>query len=287
MDLLIIIDQEGCANVTPNQSSSIRNQHMQKQLSCFLNTLPKSWKIDVLDCHDNGLNVFCLKNQFPAVTFIAQIWNFNIKKHYDFAVLIGFHAAQGNTSPFAHTFRSEIKETLLLEKPVGEVTLIVNWLRSFNIPILWINGEEALKSEVAQLKIPFINNYSELTIKPPFSKEGQKYIDSYPIKIRLIHDKLLDAFPAQLFTIKDNYIIFSNINNYLTRLSEVSIFLNAARNYFHMYLKKLSHRIKWNYTKEELASLDDDRLNDLLSRENLLSITTDDISYLEKKLMIK
>ena len=285
MKLLIIIDQEGCANVTPKQTSHLRSINMIAEFENFVHTVPHDWDIDVLDCHDNGLTLQSIKNKYPQIHFIAQIWNFNINIDYNLAILLGFHAACDIKSPFSHTFRTEIIETQLNGANVGEVTLLVRWLQSHNIPVAFVHGEPELEEEVNKLNIPFTPN----SLNPRFSINNVHqtcYHDISQVKIRLINDKLLEAFPSTIFKIKNNYLVFDNISHYLSKLSEVSIFLNAARNYYIMYIKNLFNKIKWNYTREDINKLNDNRLNDILSNTNIFTVSIDDIKYLQTKLKI-
>lgn len=283
MKLLIIIDQEGCSDVSPSQSNEIRNQHMMAQLENFILSVKSDFEIEVLDCHDNGLNVFSIKNKFPNIEFIAQIWNFNIKKNYDVAVLIGFHAAQGIKSPFAHTFRNEISKIILEKECVGEVTLLVKWLQSNNIPVLFVHGENELKNEVIKLNVPFIPNSTIPYIPQSTNFQNVTYSDTLPIKVKLMNDKFLNAFPTTIFKFEQNSLLFSNINNFFENLSYISIFLNAARNYYLMNIKSIFNQVKWNYSYEDLKKMNDTRLNRILESQ---SITDEDIEYIRKKLKI-
>lgn len=101
----------------------------------------------------------------------------------------------------------------------------------------------------------------------------------------LINNKFLDAFPTQLFKIKNNYIVFNNINHYLLNLSEISIFLNAARNYYLMYIKKVFNKIKWRYSHEEIININDERFNRIINKTDIHALTQNDIEYLEKALL--
>jgi len=282
MKILIIADQEGCFNITCKQSNAERNQLMQSQVAKVLHSIDPDWAVTILDCHDNGLNLFPLRASFPKINIISQLWNFNINEGYDCAIFIGFHVASGEDSIFAHTFRTEIENTLLNNMSVGEVSLIALWLQSYNIPVLWVNGEDNLKAETERIGLNFISNKELFENNFYFTITSQKhYDDTFPVKIKLVNDKLLDAFPSAIFNIRDNHVIFKNIEEYLMHLSEISIFLNAARNYYIMYLKKLVNRIKWNYTQTEIELINDKRLVDLIFNTSLYSLRNDDLSYIE------
>lgn len=283
MKLLIIIDQEGCSNVVPSQTNEIRTQHMMTQLENFILSVNSDYEIEVLDCHDNGLNVIPLKTKFPNIVFTAQIWNFNIKANYDAAVLIGFHAAQGIVSPFAHTFRNEISKIILDGECVGEVTLLVKWLQSNNIPIVFVHGESELKNEVNSLKLPFIPNSAIPQMDQNLIFHNIKYQDSLPIKVQLKNNNYLNAFPSTIFKFEQNSLLFFNINNFFSNLSYISIFLNAARNYYLMYIKSIFNQVKWNYSFEDLKKLNDNRLNNILESQ---SITNEDVEYIKQRLKI-
>ena len=282
MKLLIIADQEGCSGVLPSQSNSERNLLMQKQVSSVLADIEADWQITVLDCHDNGLNLFPIKEKFPHINIVSQLWNFNVKEHYDGAIFVGFHVARNEDSPFAHTFRTEIIKTMLNGENVGEVTLLTQWLQSNHIPVLWINGEETLRIESEKLNIPFVSNIELMNGKLNFNFHvAMEYSDINAVSIRLVHEKLLDAFPDQLFQKSAGYIIFRNIDDYLNHLSEVSIFLNAARNYYVMYFKKLINRIKWSYSREEIEEMHDKRLSEIIFHSSIFSLRNDDLAYIE------
>lgn len=287
MKILIIADQEGCLNVSVNQTLEERNRQMQHQIDHIIRTINPEWEIVVLDCHDNGLNLLPLKKLFPKVKFVSQIWNFNINDNYDCAILVGFHAAKGEKSPFSHTFRSEIKKALLNNQEIGEVTLISLWLQSYGIPILWVNGEDILKKEVLNINLNFVSNNYIYENKLDYSVKQQiMYLDNKPIKIEFIYEKLLDAFPPSIFKLKDKFVEFDNISDFLLHLSELSIFLNAAKNYHLMYIKKLINKIRWNYTKKDIENLKDEHLNLILNKTSFQDLTKDDYNYLEKTISL-
>lgn len=285
MKLLVLIDQEGCSNVTPSLTTPDRVSLMLLELKNFLKTVPSEYNVTVLDCHNNGLSILPLKAQFPNIKFISQIWNFNINEKYDIAVLIGFHAAEGVASPFAHTFRKEISNVFLGNKKVGEVTLIVNWLSSMNIHVILIHGEKELKKEVDKLQIPFVA--SSPSFNDIIHTPKHIYKDNVPIKIKLVCDKFLDAFPTKLFTINKNFLYFKNIHVFFSSLSNISIFLNAARNYYYMYVKKLFNIIQWNYSEIQLKKINNKKIRNILKAKNIFSISIKDIEYLAKYFLLE
>lgn len=280
--ILIMMDQEGCESVTRSQNSLTRVQLMCAQAKKIIGFFSMDDDITIVDCHDNGLSLLSLQTQYPHISVVPQIWNFDFYKHYDYAVLAGFHAARGMGSPFAHTFREEIVETVLGDERVGEVTLIVKFLNSINIPVLWVQGEKELKEEVNKLHVLYYEHIDSFSLDRLVYKDLPIYSDVIPVRIKLIHDKFLDAFPSQIFNFDGSYICFKNIRDYLLNLSNVSIFLNAARNYFLMYFKGLCNRIKWKYNREDIMAKQDEKLNGILNKTNTLCITVSELEYLEK-----
>ena len=286
MNLLVLIDQEGCYGVSCNDSSRERTNKMINELDSFLRSVPKNWSITVVDCHDNGLNVIPLRKKYPDINFIAQLWNFNDKIPFDASILIGFHCGYNEGTRFSHTFRNEIIETSIDKQIVGEVSLIAKWLQSHNIPIMFIHGECKLKKEVTSLNLPFYANTKPIEFLN-VAAIHTPYIDNKPVKIKLINDKFLDAFPSSIFKIVNNYVVFHNVSHYFSNLSNISIFLNAARNYFFMYVKNLFNKIKWNYSKDELAALNDAKLDAIFEKTSIISISVEDINYIENTLELK
>ena len=237
MRILVIIDAEGCSSydVTLNNAESA----MIEEISALLEALNiQGTDTTVIDAHGNGHNIDKLKDYFSNIEFVNHLWDLH-RYDFDISMLIGFHSKAGSNSVRAHTIRPEIQEIRFGGIAVGEVTLLVNWLSYFGIPIVFVSGEKELLPEIRNLEIPFFlyeehpirsNLYSmcELAVQ---SLNGVGKLHEYqndPINIKFKELIYLDFIPMWMGRIEKDTVEISNTMLFIELLPVLSELINCA-----------------------------------------------------------
>ncbi len=264
MKLLLIADAEGCALYDIEKNNS--KEAMCKELSALLRKVEDlDIEITVIDAHGDGHNIDSLINCFPEVTFVHHLWSLH-DYDYDAAILIGFHAKAQEKSKNAHTIRPEIKNLSLGSVSVGEVTLLINWLSYYSIPVVFISGEKELCKEIEGLRIPYYlyeMGGGESKIKrmcdQAFVALGQNsYIQYYqndPVQIYFWEHVYHDFIPSCIGKDMTDYIVFSNTMIFMELLPVLSELINAAHSMQIVCLNRLRYLKK--YETDQLNRLQD------------------------------
>lgn len=292
--ILLIADMEGCCGLYDMTDAKECRYRMESELKYILDTLHQMGYVDmaVLDCHNDGktLMSFCEENN---IKFYNHIWSLNDAQKYDCAFLIGFHSKKGVEGYFSHTIRPDIDQVLLGENDIGEVELLINWMAFYGVPVVYISGDESVKSELENYNGEFVATKSIggkrvcldykkadiLThIKSALSKEiKMQYVDCRVV-IKLVGTNYIKFMPRELFEIDNNAIIFRDTIEFVRKLRLLCDFLNIAEMSQYKRIKLLIQKIK--NTHQNLSS--DVKANKLLNEYDWRMLDDNDIYYLSR-----
>ena len=153
---------------------------------------------------------------------------------YSAVMLIGYHAAGGEFKyPLSHTISDDIVyEVRLNGKRIGETTLAIINASIYNVPTIFILGDESAVKE-AQNIFPEINNVITKNLS------NTSYISKSPKKV-------MNEIEISLKEMKENNIFENNKNVYLPKVNSLEIeYTNyrLAKKYSNYPNAKLNGRI--------------------------------------------
>lgn len=257
--ILVLADMEGCNGITDMSNYSDCKSKMESDVNRIIGTLYQlcdDCEIHLADCHNDGksLSEYALQN---GIIFYEQFWKIQDIGSYDAAYLVGFHPAKGHIGRFPHTIRPDIEALYLGETAIGEVSLLINWLSYYGIPVVFISGDEAILKEITWFPCVFwatnplnIINKDDLEQKlhQSLMQENTHVIyDKSPVSIQLINDKYLEFLPSEIFTVQNNRIVFSDTTALMNSILELCVFLNIADSYQLRRIQHLHRIIKKNH----------------------------------------
>lgn len=291
--VLLVVDMEGCCGIYDLKAREECKKKMELEVDFIISVLNKLGHNDIslLDCHNDGttLGEYCMNKGIP---FINHLWSLNKAVKYSCAFLVGFHGKADTDGYFPHTIRQDIKSMSLGKEIIGEVALVINWLAFFNIPVVYISGDQTIEHElrhyqgvfcVTKSKGTYESNLEEKTTQIEQSiilslncPRMVRYIDQQ-IRIDLRNPNYCVFIPREEFTCKENAIYFEDTVSLVQNLQLFCSYLNIAARYHSLRIGRLVEKLR-QINCELLHQ--DKRAKKLLLMNNMHELTDDDFIYL-------
>lgn len=307
MNVLIIADLEGVAGVYDLNNIEECNELYTEEISVILSALKSQtiYNVTICDVHDCGKN---LNQEFlfgPGITFISGVWNLDLSKRYDLALMSGFHGKAGSISFSPHTFRLDIKKMEINKiGEVGEIALFMTWLYEYKIPVTLVIGDSAACDEALEIdknvgvcivkevgRIDDIKQKHKLIIEkvkatiarnntaiPLVKKEG--------IKIEFINNDILYYLKDQ-WNIDGNQLTFKDSNDFISNLENLCYSLNKIDKFILSRNRDMLYKDYLILSKFPKQIGDDSSINAIL-KKTMLELSLEDlneISHFTRKLV--
>lgn len=142
--VLIISDLEGIIGIENLYDDSTNELLLYKQASIAFDFYKTIMDADIYFCycHNAGISPEIIRENYPKVTLIEHLWNIDFSVQYDFAILLGFHDKSGGIGLFPHSFRVEISKIILFQEVVGEIEIIIEFLRLNKVPTILVSADK-------------------------------------------------------------------------------------------------------------------------------------------------
>lgn len=250
MNALVISDVEGVYGVYSMNDTKKYIDNANKEIELILSALNELciFDITVCDAHNNGDTLKSDKirkysnNDNPL---ISQLWNMDMNKKYDFAIMTGMHGMNGSNGILSHTIRFDIKNMLVGGYDIGEIELFRRWLGHYNIPVILVMGDfQAIKEAnffnpytqtcCVKSKVSVNNNDKALlyekiksNIKIALMSDFKNCIsyDNDALLIEFLNKDLLKYFPNKN---DGRFIYFDNCFSFIHNLIENIEIMNKA-----------------------------------------------------------
>lgn len=164
MKILISADMEGVSGVIHPDQIYPDGKSYKETLLRFASELNavvdglnevKVTDIVIVDSHNHMRN---LDNSLLPKASVISGWQrpysmvSTVEKGYDAVFFLGYHAMAGSKSTLSHTYRPRIIKQVLLNKiPVGETGLNAALAGCFNVPVVFVSGDEEVCFEAQKL----------------------------------------------------------------------------------------------------------------------------------------
>ena len=286
MNALIVADIEGIAGVYDFQNDAEQSSILYtREVDVCANTLLSNGVLNVTICdsHNEGnmINSCIIKKN---VNLVSKIDNIPFENGYDLAILVGFHGMNERQGIYAHSYRFDIKEITIKDKPVGEVEVVCRTLGGHGLPVILVTGDieatyEAnyynpyrhiccVKSLYQSSKIDYCSLYKKLSASVELALKLDKTLcishDDDEVEILFYNPdvvSMLDDYEknGEKLTFKNCREFEAIITNLAYRLNEINLeFLNTN----NLFLKDLKKRVK-HLSMEEMH---DPNIKDLLTK---------------------
>lgn len=292
--ILVLADMEGCAGITDMKQYDVCRARMTEEVERVIQAIENYEKADiaVADCHNDGKNIVPFFSEKGYVCY-EHIWSIKDIAQYDCAMLIGFHPKKGETGFYPHTIRPDVDELYLGEKSIGEVALLINWLASHGVPVIFVSGDDAVKKELTGYGGEFyVSNAvgTELLDGKVLSEQMTPHIkkaldsknrivphyDDREIRLRLIGENYDKFVPHELFSMKDGLVVFADTESFVLSLRSLCEFLNIAEQYQRLRTRHLIKKIR----KTEFCIERDVKGKELMNQKDWRALSDRDIDYL-------
>lgn len=122
----------------------------------------------IKDAHGTGRNI--LIDQLPEYASIIRGWSGEpdlmvqgLDESYAGVIMLGYHSkASKDSNPMAHTISRSIESICINDEPVSEFYLYSACAGLYNVPVIFISGDEAICEEASQ-HIDGIHTFPTLT----------------------------------------------------------------------------------------------------------------------------
>jgi len=154
---------------------------LTKEVNVLCDTVGKEADISVWDYHWTGRNIL-LENLNENVKIIrgsvGGLYFSDYANNFDIAILQGVHSAGGtNTNPIAHTITDDVVNYIKINgELVGEATLDMYLFGYFNIPVIYVVGDEGAIKEAKKVNPNIVSTVTKIGI-------GDSVISKSPAKI--------------------------------------------------------------------------------------------------------
>lgn len=291
--VLLVVDMEGCCGIYDLKKIGDCRQKMIDEVDFVISVLNKLGydNISVLDCHNDGMTLskYCQENN---IHFINHLWSFSNSSPYSCAFLIGFHGMAGTGGYFPHTVRPDIESIYLGNECIGEVSLVINWLGYYNIPVLYISGDQTIEYELHDYHGVFCETKRKASRES--SLEDKKFqieqsitlslncprttcYSDQQITVEIRNSDYYIFIPKEEFVCKENGICFENTVCMVEKIKLLSSYLNVVAQYHCLRINRLADKLK--LINPELLH-QDKRARELLLNVNMCDYTNDDFVYL-------
>jgi len=284
--ILILADMEGCNGVSNLADYMDCKNKMIKDVDSIISTIytiSTKFEVSLVDCHNTGETLHEYAKS-KKISFYKQLWTIPNVSDYDFAFLIGFHPPKGKPGRLPHTIRPDIERLLLGSVPIGEVTLLINWLSYYGVNVVFITGDMSIRDELIGYPCEFLATHeknsgstAELTkhMRTALFKkyEVPKYND-LEIFLELVNSKYLDFLPKELFSINNNRVCYHDTKTFVDELPILCTFLNVCESFQSWRMHYISRYIQ----KNKLCASDSPLLHNLLCNKEWRALSDEDIA---------
>ena len=255
-NIILLADMEGCCGITELTDTGFCREQMAEEVDFIIQSLKDlgDYTVTVLDCHNDGLNLkeYCAEKDIP---FIKHVWSLPSDAQFDAALLVGFHGKEGSDGYLSHTARADICDLRLGQTSIGEVSLLQNWLAFFNIPVIYISGDQSIENELLHYNGEFLPVKGVKIGAPPLSAQRQRIavalrsaitkrspVPEYcsdPVFVQIINENWLKLMPPECFTTQANGVVFHNTVEFIEKLPLLCSFLNIFEQYQYTRFRAL------------------------------------------------
>lgn len=293
-NVLYIADLEGVTGVFDLNNFDECKKYMCREVSSVFDALlSNGYTIYFCDCHNDGLTTYELRNKYKEVNFITFVWNINFSITYDCAILTGFHSMAYGGGLFPHTFRREIWRMELGKiKEIGEIGIFIEWLHSYNIPVILLSGEDECMQEADEYNIVlnvskhkedkslFINYHSyyqslkENLLKALKMQRCCFWHKQEIVKVTLRYHFLNEVFIKYGFFADNDCLWFNDIRNFMSRLEEICNLINQ-----HAHIIQWLHQAKKDWF-DKTQNLIPENIILKFENKNIFKLSVEEIEFL-------
>lgn len=231
------------------------------------------------DCHNDGSMNTYLKEIYPDIHFLENIWKIHERNEYDFAIFTGFHAKEGAKGIFSHSFRSEFEWVKLGNKSVGELEIFINYLKAFKIKTVLVSGDAAAIEEISHMDCvknvskdklflkTFEKKYQELENRVGEAIDNWEHYtnDEYDLsEVRIKFRESVTIFQSKDMTGADNILTFRDTLQFVYAIDEICTLLNRD-----IYIQRIVSMMRHN-RKLYLRAHKEPQMNILFSKDTRL-----------------
>jgi hypothetical protein len=263
--------------------------------------------ITICDAHDKGDNIirsrFNLGLSYPEVIIVSQLWNIDFGDGFDFAMLTGFHGMNGKDGILPHTWRPDVEKATVNDIEIGEVGILIKWLREKCVPVIFVCGDDASISEALAVK-PNIDVFSVKrlgyiptdediyrSLKNAISEAVKKYkfecalmekYDRTEIKLFLINNNLL-RFVSNKNAVRDSFLLYNNCSELISAFPLLCEDLNRASSIIINENILFIKQMRDEFWEIDIEDYDNAQLKQTLSK-NIFALTDNDKEYIYTEL---
>ncbi|MDO5650290.1 MAG: M55 family metallopeptidase [Gallicola sp.] len=270
--ILILSDVEGAIGVTSMQDTqecdALSCKEVRMAVFAILSVLPDA-EIHVCSCHNNGESLEAIGDLGDNCTFSKGIWNLDLNVHYDFAMLLGFHAMYGKSGFASHSFRHDIDKVYLGDEETGEIGIFSNYLLNANVPVLLVSCDSEAMEESQHIPNVFITKNAEgqhlgqnlestydafismviCAVSDWLTTIEKNRIPSYnkmPVRVKLIgtDSLVLLEFSKNKFLISHGMVEFEDTVSFVTNLRSLCETLQDSSVVIWKATQKVLHELK-------------------------------------------
>jgi len=301
MKVLIVVDMEGITGIERAESPEKGVELMTAEVLSVVKLLTAlgTNDITICDAHDRGENIERKLFVMEDVQVVSQVWNVDFIKGYDVALLIGFHGMAGSDSLSPHTLREDIAKVERNGMEIGEVGILINWLREYNVPTVFVSGDKQATKE-ALMEEPTCVTYTigrDERLQDVFfqsSNEFAQKVDSLTNnKLRAtisqeelyVYVKNRDAisYIRAKDKVRDGYLRFESYSELLSSMYNICEDLNNAMNEIVKKNTDFIMILRNDFGNIDIQGYKDNLFHHLLSK-NVYTLEEPDREYIMKAL---
>lgn len=263
--------------------------------------------ITICDAHDKGDNIirsrFKYGFSYPEVIINSQLWSIDFSNNYDFTILTGFHGMNGKDGVLPHSWRPDIEKSTANDIEIGEVGVLIKWLREKGVPVIFVCGDNAAISEALEEK-PNIDVFSvkrkdyipvdeEIykSLENAITEAVKRFkcenvlmdkLDNTDIKLFLINNDLL-GFVTNQNAVRDNFLLYHNCSEFISSLPLLCDDLNRASRMLFNENIKFIRQMREEFRKIDIKDYNNKQLKQTLEKD-ILTLTNNDKKYIYTEL---
>ncbi len=155
MKIYILEDLEGISGVGCPKNRQNESELLHNEVNAIIEGCRKGGATEIVvgDWHNMGGNLSFEKLSQPVRLTQWADKEILKKEKFDLAFFVGAHARAGLKAILAHTEEYFIQNILIDGKPVGETTLVFNYLNNLGIPVGGIFGAREAIEEVKGIAV--------------------------------------------------------------------------------------------------------------------------------------
>lgn len=281
MRALIIADLEGIIGVKDLNDREQCEMCLRTELQKYVMHLKANYigiEITICDCHNSGQTILAVQNSLFDCKIVSCVWNVNFSISYDFAFLVGFHAMSMKSSAFSHSFRPEIRQAKLGLQKVGELSLFANYLFYYNIPLLFVSGDEECIDEISYMpccKFSTSNNsndilYEQLDASLEEALRAEVLFCEYrneKVSIEFFNNDFINILSKRNYKCNEKCIQFENVSHFFQGI-EVFCYdiIGASQNIYEQNTKLIRDYVT-RYSRQRVYEIIQGNNRDLLHQD--------------------